>query len=334
MARKKTSVREIASICNVSTATVSRVLNNQGNVSDEKKKIILDVARKMGYIIPNEDIKSKKIIGVLQLKIGAPLLTDTESALEVILQDNNYDVLYSSYRLDTPDVESNVKRLVDLYEKIGVDVIVVFLTDVLDLKLETPIPIIYAYLDGNDFLNKKYSVSYDLYIGGKLAAYELLRNGAKNPLVLYNSHFTTSADLRYKGFIEAFKENGINIDSNHLILANPKQKTFQDGFDVVQYLFTKDIPFDCIFAGSDWRAYGALTALQELELKVPEEIKVIGFDGSDIAKYNSIPITSVDLNSYSFAYQTLQLINALINNQPIKEKNIIIPVQLFSGRTT
>lgn len=334
MTKKKTSIREIAQICNVSIATVSRVLNNSSNVSEEKKANILAVAQDMGYVTSNEVNKQKKLIGFYSLKMAQPLVTATENDLEIILQENNYDVICSSYQLNTPDYKDNMKRVMDIYKKIGVDVIVLFLTDVLEIEIETDIPIIYAYLNSDYFQSTQYSISYDLYIGGKLAAYELLRNGARNPLVLFNSHYSNSANQRYKGFIEVFKENGVNIDSDHLIFANPKQKTFQDAYDTVRYLFTKDILFDCIFAGSDWRAYGALTALQELGIKVPDEIKVIGFDGSEIAKHNSLPITSVELNSYLFAYKTFELINAVVSKQLIKKKNIVIPVQLFMGRTT
>lgn len=332
--KKKVSVREIAEICNVSTATVSRALNNSDDVSEEKKSNILAVAQKLGYKKANNLIQRKKLIGVLHPYIGIPHLTNIESDLEKILKENDYDIIYTSYHLNNIDYKIAIKQTIDLFQRNNVDAIILFLTDVFDIELDMQIPIIYAYLESDDFHNKQISISYDLYIGGKLAAYELLKNNATNPLILYNSHFSHSANQRYKGFIDGFQENGYIIDNNHRLLANPNKKTFQDAYDIVQYLFMKGIQFDSIYAGSDWRAFGALSALQDLSVKVPDEVKIIGFDGSEIAKHNFIPITSVEMNSYLFAYQTYQLLNKLINNIPVSEKNIVVPVQLFIGRST
>lgn len=332
--KRKTSVREIAEKCNVSTATVSRVLNNSSNVSEEKKSAILAVARELGYTRANDFITNKRKVAILHPYMGIPHLTDIECNLEKILYENNYDLIYTSYHLGSVNYKKNVSNIINSFDRSDIDVIILFLTESFEIELNTNKPIIYAYLESDDFKNKQISISYDLYIGGKLAAYELLKNNATNPLILYNSHFSSSANQRYKGFIDGFQENGFIIDDDHKLFSNPNKKTFQDAYDTIHYLFMKGVQFDSIYAGSDWRAFGALSALKDLSIKVPEEVKIIGFDGSEIAKHNFIPITSVEMNPFAFAFQTYQLVDFIIKKPQLQQKNIVVPVQLFMGKST
>ena len=329
----KPSVREIARRLGISPSTVSRVLNHTGTRSKETSDLVYRTIKELGYDLP-EDMPDSDIIAIIHPHIGISLMTDVEKYLENDLKDKGFDLIYIPYSASGKNAKSSdILKAVNLALNFEVKAILLFTEDG-NIKLpDTKTPVLTFNLEQSEQFNSKYMISYDFVIGGKLAAEELLRKGCSKPIVLFNSHYTPDNNSRYKGFIEAFEEAGHSIENDHLIYSDGTRKSFDDARDHIRYLIAKGMEFDSIYCGSDWRAFGALSALNDLGIKVPEQVKVIGFDGSDIAINNVPAITSVYTSARSAAIRITDILIDLINKRAVETKTII-PAQLFIGQTT
>lgn len=337
MCKSKVSVRQIAKICGVSPSTVSRVLNHSGSISVETQEKIYAAAKELNYFPaqPNQ----RNMIAVIQPRIGIPFLSDICHHIETYFFKKGYTVIFTSSNLSSDDMQKNANaehKTIEALCQLGIrGAIVLSMTpDNPELPF-TPVPVVYGYMEDNGSTpNATYSVSSDQIIGGQLAAQELIRKGCIRPIVLLNSHYSPKNSGRYDGFFRTFEEYGHPIPERNIIHADGTRGNVTESHDIVQYLIAKKMKFDSIYAGSDWRAYGALTALLEAGIKVPEDMKVIGFDGSAIATLSPVPITSIMLNPHAIAQQLCRMLDSLIDGREILEKHITTPVQLFTGKTT
>ena len=160
------------------------------------------------------------------------------------------------------------------------------------------------------YKGQKYTVSSDDYVGGQLAAQELILQGCRKPLILNSRYMHSSISPRVQGFIKEFADAGI-----------PEKE-----------IWTKGDVFDCIFACSDWRAYGALVALRNRKIHVPEEVKLIGYDGILISHYSEHPLTTIQQNPDMLAEAAANTLLSLIEGGN-PESDILIPVQIQKGST-
>ena len=339
MSDSKVSIRQIAKLCGVSPSTVSRVLNHTGSISAETQKKIYAVAKELNYFSEQALQNQKNVIAVVQPRVGIPFLSDIGQYIETYFFDKGYMVIFTSCNPASDHSGRNVNvehKIIEEVCQLGArGVIVLSVTPDHTEIPSTLVPVVYGYMeDTGDIPNASYSVSSDQMIGGRLAAEELIRKGCTRPIVLLNSHYSPKSSGRYDGFFAAFEEYGHPIPERNIIHSDGIRVNVTEAHDIVQYLIAKKAKFDSIYAGSDWRAYGALTALVEAGVKVPEDVKVIGFDGSTIATLNPMPITSIMLNPHTIAQQLCRMLDALISKQEINEKHVVTPVQLFTGKTT
>ncbi|MBR1829062.1 MAG: LacI family DNA-binding transcriptional regulator [Atopobiaceae bacterium] len=335
MARKP-SVREIARICEVSPSTVSRVLNHTGSISPETARRVMEVAREMGYVLPSERENTPPVVGIVHPHSNINVMTQVEQRLEAQLAAEDHDVLYANYRVRQGElVNDAIRRQMEHLLRAGVKALVLCVEDPEAISLPPlGIPVVLFNLERSDVRNSRYPyVSYDYLVGARLAADELLLKGCERPIVLLNSHYTPGRDGRYEEFCQVFADAGHPIPRSHLVHSTHTRSSFGEAHDAIRYLTASRVDFDGVFAGSDWRAYGALTALRELGIDVPDKVKVIGFDGSEIARHNSQPITSIVCDPTALAAQLKDMVMAGLTGAESTDR-AIVPVQLFQGETT
>lgn len=94
------------------------------------------------------------------------------------------------------------------------------------------------------------------------------------------------------------------------------------------------MPYLCrIFAISDWRALGAYLALADLGIRVPEEVRIIGYDGVSVANRAVLNITSIQQDIEQIARHTCDLLLRQMDRQTIEERRIIVPTSIMNGQT-
>lgn len=325
--QKRKSFREIAKECNVSAATVSRIANGIGSFKEETRSLVISHLLKEGYE-PDSIMKTPalKNIALIATDLSNEIFCSIISYLRSYLLSQGY--LLSVY-VENHDQSYLLEQLISQVQGF------MFLSSPYEpLKLDSPVPVVQILSNNSSitYKGKHYSVNSDDYVGGQLAAQEFLKSGCRRPLILNNRYMHSSVSGRVRGFIYEFEKAGISRDEIIIYEGDRSKSSFNSANDTVSYLWTKGDVFDCIFACSDWRAYGALVALQNKNISVPRDIKVIGYDGILISRYSKHPMTTIQQNPDTLATTAADtLLSLLKGEQP--DSQINIPVQLQRGST-
>lgn len=333
---KKMSIREIAKLSNVSVATVSRVLNNNGRFSEETKKRVQAVIDQYGYTA-NVAAKSlreckSKTIGVIVPDITNELFAEIVLEIEKFFFDKGYSVFFCNTN------EENVKEreyFKSLNGKAVAGIICIsgredMPTDIID----SDIPVVCIDRKPKTSRDMIY-VESDHYFGGYIATEELIKKGCRKILILSKQKALSVNTQRLQGYLDALKDNNIEVDQSLIVKLSDNISNFDEARDIVFYMIKKGIEFDGIFATNDWRAYGALVALNQNNISVPEQVKIVGFDGISVSKYCYPPITTISQNKKALAVEASNILFQLITtNEKIEQKIITIPVSLVIRGTT
>ncbi|WP_291637623.1 LacI family DNA-binding transcriptional regulator [Clostridium sp.] len=286
------TIKDVAKYAGVSTATVTHTLNGKRPVKTSTKKKVLNAIEKLNYV-PSwnaSKLKSGKsgIIGCLAVDITELFTSRLVKGIESELGNNQYSLLFVS----AVEFDGDLIRAYNSLKAHNVDGIILCYhipshkSLLKDIDPATPTVCLNMTISGFE------SIVIDNIAGGEMAAKHLLSCGVKNPAIICGpSHRYSSID-RYEGFINMYKSNGIEIDENHEIYGKYDSDT---GFNSTLKLLENDNKIDGFFCENDFIAAGCLNALNSLHIRVPEEVKVIGFDNRDFSSFYNPTITTFEI---------------------------------------
>jgi DNA-binding LacI/PurR family transcriptional regulator len=158
------------------------------------------------------------------------------------------------------------------------------------------------------------SIGCDNDAGGALAGRHLLASGRRKIAFLgdASSRFPEFF-ARYRGCDAALREAGLHMDPALQVDAT---STEQAGYEAAKILISRDLPFDAVFAASDLIAIGALRALREAGLRTPEDVAVVGFDGTPMCCFASPPLTTVVQDTAQAGELLVETLLRLVRDQP------------------
>ena len=330
--RKDISIQFIADKCGVSIATVSRVLNNDRRVASSTRERVLNAMKEYRYEIPAAPEPEIKKIGII---------IDTETsdyymALVLKLHDQmkkaGIQILIGSLDHDPNELSAVLESMYDS----GVCGVILVTCPYQAVRgyLSSKIP--HVWIDCNDpveLTEDICQVQSDQHYSGMLAAQELYKKGCTRPILLCGPVLSHRTRERIQGFTDEYQKRGIVVTDEQVIQTPQTREILTESRETVRYLVSKGNAFDSIFAISDWRALGAYLALTELGVRVPEDVKVIGYDGVSVASRTVLNITSVQQNIDLIAWNAAELLLKQINHVQISEKRIIVPTSILTGQT-
>lgn len=297
----KLTMNDIAKATGVSQPTISRILNGSSNVKAEKKIKVLEYIEKVGYR-PNLVAKSLKnnssyLIGLCISDMSNPYFIEIFENLEKIARKNNYSlIVHNSQKNPVLELE-NIMDFVD--RQVDGIVFVPCSNFNLDKVVNTKIPLVILtqIKKGID------SVAVSHISGGVQAAKHLIGLGHRN--IGYIGGDIT-VDDKFIGFNMELERNGIEFSMNNYIHISDYLYTVKERDKVIQEFFEKhkkgNLP-TAFFVGNDVIAYETMKILEELKLKVPEDISIVGFDDTLIAsvlKITSIKQPIEDISNIAF----------------------------------
>lgn len=330
---KNFSIKEIAELCDVSIATVSRVINQNGRFSKETEKKVLEAIEKYGYktnmVAKSLRMSQSKSIGVIVPDIK------NEFFASIVLEIESYCFSegYSVFICNTNKEEGKEKEYLKSLDAKGVDGLI-YISGSENISLDTlkrDIPIV--CIDRKPNVNANIViVESDNFNGGYLATEELIKKGCRDILIIKNRRRFSPARLRFEGYQEALSKYNIPLQK-HLVI-DIDQTTFERAKNTVNQLIREGVHFDGIFATNDWIALGALVALQENDIQVPEQVKIIGFDNISISRYGFPAITTINQDKEKLGVEASKALLNLINKTEQGRLNIVVPVSLVERETT
>ena len=290
------SAKELAEILNLSPATVSMVLNNKPGISEKTRKIVLDAAADHGYQSSKKQLQkstNSTIQFVIYKKYGT-VVTDTPFFSQVT-EGINYQCSRNGYHLQITYLYDNQDKneQIDELKKSSCDGILLLGTEmtVNDLKLFQSLKVPYVILDSYfDDINCD-SILINNVQGAYLATEYLIANGHKEIGYLRSNTRISNFSEREDGYYKSLRHN--NIPTSHPYVVNITPTTEQAYTDLIDYLNTNPAFPTAYFADNDIIAAAAIRAFKEFNIKVPEQISIIGFDDMPICQFTDPTLTTM-----------------------------------------
>ncbi|NLB90039.1 MAG: LacI family transcriptional regulator [Clostridiales bacterium] len=316
------TIKDISAKANVSIATVSKVLNGDySKVSVKTKERILKIADELDYR-PNmlaRGLASQKfsMVGVIIPDISNPYygemvrgMIDEATLYDFRVMISNTDNLHQRQLSAIQTMaEYNAAGIVLVGGGENID-------SILEMIKRIRIPYVLTEIHGN---NIDYSVYVDDFGGSYNATTHFIASGHKN--IAYISGFPSPNhpnDQRGLGYTAALEKHQIAVSP---FLFESGSFTFEAGYKATIRLLNRNMPFTAILCGNDLIAMGALKAIKEHHLKVPDDISLIGFDDVYLSTIVEPNLTSVHQPAYEIGMSSIQMLMSRIEKKPLKEKS-------------
>ncbi|GEK89863.1 transcriptional regulator, LacI family [Alkalibacterium putridalgicola] len=325
---KRVTIHDVAKEAGVSVTTVSRVLNDRGYISTEMKEKVLKAIKELNYI-PNEMARSffsnqSKFIALIVPTTENPFFGELTFRIEKALAKFGYH-LFICNSLNDPENEEKYLRL--LNEK-RVDGIIVgsHNVDISEYKnYENQIVSIERKLTENIPM-----IQSDDYNGGVLATRELISQGCSNILcVIGDKNVETPANDRSLGYISEMEKN--NLKPRFIEI--PFQIGYEEKYKIIKDTFQTKFNFDGVFAGDDVNAKLFMNVAKEMNYDIPEDIKIVGFDGTQTMRSLVPELSTVVQPIEQLANEAVKILLDLLQGKKVKKESTL-PVELYLSRTT
>lgn len=322
----KIKLGDVAKVADVSPTTVSRVINNRGYISDKTRKKVEKAMKDLNYY-PNEIARSlytnrTYFIGLILPTINNPFFSELALHIENLFTDMGYKIILCN-SLGKIKKEQAYADMLMRHQVDGM-IVVSYNRGIEEYKNpRLPIVAIDHYLSPNIPV-----VGSDNYTGGKLAVQHLIDQGCQ-AIVHINGPFEleTPAQLRRKAYED--------LVGNPITYELREQFDEQSATETIRRIFEEHPETDGIFASDDMIAAFCLKVAKELKIKVPQDLKVVGYDGTEIAMSLLPQLTTIRQPIKDIAQESVSELIELIDD-PTKEiaKETFLPVQLLINQTT
>ncbi len=320
------TIKDIAKLANVSHTTVSRALNNSPYINEETKVKIIALAKELNYV-PNYSAKSlvllkSYVIGVFFSSISEG--TSDTFFHEIIRGVNN--VIDKEYNLVVRGIDDyQYSHLIDNRNFDGIIVVSQSKNDdeFIQTILEKDIPtvVINRYIENEGLVNIMSDDTKGVY---DAVTYFIENNHRKIALLQGNKEFESTV-YRRRGYIRALEDNNIPINEEYILSGRYDLKS---GYENMKKLLELENRPTAIFCANDDIGVGAMKAIFETGLKVPDDISIIGFDDSNFCNYVTPPLTSVRKDSLAMSEYGGRNLLDIIKNKEVDKEKVYIQSQL------
>lgn len=323
---KKVTMDFIAEIADVSKSTVSRALSNDSRVNEDTRERITRIARELNYQ-PNKVAQAlaknfTNVIGVVipwfPRTVADPFFLEFLQGIGDLAHDKGYSLILPN--IDQDGIEKLSNNKVD-----GVILTEPFFDDPrIDYLKKKKIPFVFL---GNPMAGDDICwVDSDNEKGAYQAVNYLIESGHRKIATITGSVELVAGKYRLEGYKKALLENGIEINSDLIVKAKFTQES---AYQAAKELLKYQNDFTAIFAANDLMAMGAMKALKEEGLKIPFDVAIMGYDGIQFGEFVDPPLSTIKLPSIKMGRVAMRLLLQLINNENMKEKQVMLPPKLL-----
>ncbi|WEV46921.1 LacI family DNA-binding transcriptional regulator [Bifidobacterium sp. ESL0690] len=317
------TIKDVAKYAGVSFKTVSNVLNDTGSMRPETRRRVEEAIRSLGYTV-NVSARSlrkggSKLIGVGIFDFSQPFGPYFVDKVIEVARESGYGTIIDTYGSGGKGLSLIVNEL----SQLGADGWILFADQPVGKGgklLQQPFPIVltgdYLPYGNTDWVTMPNTEALR-YVTG-----QLLDSGCTSIAVVgakekpetrdyYMSALQGTQDLRIKGYIEAFEERGLKVDSNMLI---PRDWMIREGgMHAVDIMLERDVHPDAIVCLTDAVALGVLHGLQAHGIRVPEDVQVVGFDNVPESTYSTPALTTIDTSLDDYVRTGVKMLIERIN---------------------
>jgi len=333
------TIKDVAKRAGVSVMTVSRVINGSKNVSESTRKKVLKAIEELGYV-PNSVarslvLKKTSTIGLVISDITNPFFTTIARGVEDTAISEHYTVIICS----TDENPEKELMYVEVLAKSKVDGVIYASASGKKAPLKSlflkniPIVLIDRTIEGVNDLD---IVRGDSVYGAYLLTKHLIELGHKRIGIVVGSTFISTARDRVEGYKKALNEAKIPIDDSLIKISERSKFSKEDGYRLTKELLEIKDPPTAVFGGNNLMAIGAMLAIKEKGLEIPDDISLVSFD--DIESLSEVYpfLTVVKQPAYTMGVLAAELLIRRIENiDKIQEKReIMLTPELIIRKST
>lgn len=316
----RVTLKWLSEQCGLSPTAVSLILNNKEvRVSGEKKKLVLELAKKHNYV-PNSVAvglvtKKTRIIGFLIPDVTNLFFAEIAKNVEQELGAKGYSIMLCN----TNDSVKEENKYVDLLLSRGVDALIFCTANdslsgnyIIDKFGENKIPCV-AFDRYFSDMNCPV-VATDDTLGAKLAVEHLIEMGHKKIGCITGPLISASAQRRFDGYRKALLDAGLEINQSRIEHGDYQ---FESGYQKGKLLLQKDIT--ALFLSNDMMAYGFYKAAQEANMHIPADISITSFDDLLFSSMLSVPLTSVRQDTKQLSSKICEVVISRLKGEKQKD---------------
>jgi len=337
MVKMQVTIKEIAKEAEVSTATVSMILNNKDkSISTATRNKVLAIARKRNYI-PNTMARSlvtrqTRTIGLIMPDITNPFFPEIARGAEDKASEARYSIIFCN---TDDNMKQEEKYIEILTEKMVDGIIFAHAADSGEEsftslnKSKTPVILI-----DRDYKNEnvKGRVVVDNEKGSYTGVSYLIQKGYRKILYIAGAIITQTAKDRLAGYKRALREN--HIDFNESLVKSGSYRS-EWGYQAVEQFLNDHVSFDAVFCGNDLIAFGAIKKMKESGIKIPDDVGVVGFDDIYVSSMMEPALTTVKQPNYEMGYRAVELLLEVLNNKNDNlDRKTVLNTELIIRKST
>lgn len=312
---KNPTLKEVASLAQVSTATVSNVINNTKHVSESVKKQVYDAMETLNYK-PNEIAKSlrvqqSRLIGILISDISNDFISKVVKGIENTLSEIGYNVLLCS---TDSDFEKE-KEYLNVFMGKRIDGLIISSSGTGDYEhyedlLKAKVPVVFLNRCPDHFPSNM--VMTNNIKGAYSATEHLIKHGHKKIGIITGPlHFSTGRD-RFIGYQRALDDYGIPF-RKEIVLEGCFN--IESGYELTKKLFEENMDVEALFISNNSMSLGAYKYIKEQGIKIPEEIAIYGYDDPEWADIVDPPLSGIKQPAYQLGiYAAKKIVDTVQGN--------------------
>lgn len=323
------TINDVCKLAGVSKATVSRVMNGKGPVKEETKKLIFDAMETLNYkpslvaqaLATNSSNSIGLIVSFFDGYYFGILLKEAtriaeESGKQLIVTDG-----HNQLETEIEAINSLVARKCDailIYSR------TMTADDYCEIQKKLPIPLVVINRTLPDGLG--HAVAFDQYDASQMAIEHLVELDHKKIAMITLNMGSSTGQIRLKGAKETLEKHGITYDDNLTIIKNGK---LEDGYQACKELLKRSSDITAIFCFNDHLALGAIKALKEMNIRVPEDISIVGIDNDEISAFLSPALTTINVPIQEITQLAMNKALQLISDKEVKPTTEILKGNLI-----
>jgi len=330
VSKKAATIRDVSKAAGVSVATVSRVINNTGNVKKHAQDKVLDALKELNYKpnIAARRLKTNKssIIFYLAPEMSNPYFSEIYDGVKSIANENGYTTFMNEV--------SDVKKALHTTITHGVDGVIIdalYMNKTADELKASNIP--YIITNAPAQLEIENAVKIDLFKATtEVISYLQFMGHREIGLITYRPKKHTIRE-RLRAFLEYAERYNIEDYKSCIVEDISSTNQCRDGFEAMNLLMNRMPNLTAVIVLNDATALGAVSAITQRGFSIPNDISIVSFDNTNLSKYSNPPISSVNIPKYKQGQIAARMLLEQLQNKNTEGYSVTMQTNIIKRKS-